>query len=57
MPATTDVDETGWPVWVEYTEVLTVSGDVANNAFGDASGLRDQSATGGYHEGRSGCGT
>ncbi len=24
--ATTDVDEEGWPVWVEYTEVLTVSG-------------------------------
>ena len=23
---TTDVDEEGWPVWVEYTEVLTVSG-------------------------------
>ena len=29
--ATTDVDEEGWPIWVEYTEVLTVSGDVANN--------------------------
>ena len=30
-PATTDVDEEGWPIWVEYTEVLTVSGDVENN--------------------------
>ena len=25
-PTTTDVDEEGWVVWVEYTEVLTVSG-------------------------------
>ena len=29
-PATTDVDEEGWPVWVEYTEVLTVSGATTN---------------------------
>ena len=32
-PATTDVDEEGWPIWIEYTEVLTVSGaDVTNDA-------------------------
>ena len=31
-PATTDVDEEGWPIWVEYTELLPVSGDVTNNA-------------------------
>ena len=29
-PATTDVDEEGWPVWVEYTEILTVSGTTGN---------------------------
>ena len=29
---TTDVDEEGWPIWVEYTEVRTVSGDIDNNA-------------------------
>ena len=29
-PATTDVDEEGWPVWVEYTEILTVSGATDN---------------------------
>ena len=29
-PATTDVDEEGWPVWVEYTEILTVSGATTN---------------------------
>ena len=27
---TTDVDEEGWVVWVEYTEVITVSGATAN---------------------------
>ena len=26
------LDESTYPSWVEYTEVLTVSGDVANNA-------------------------
>ena len=32
-PATTEVNEDGWPIWVEYTEVLTVSGaDVTNDA-------------------------
>ena len=30
-PATMDVDETGWPIWVEYTETLTVGGDATNN--------------------------
>ena len=29
--ATTDVNEDGWPVWIEYTEVLTVSGADATN--------------------------
>ena len=29
---TTDVDEEGWPIWVEYTDVRTVSGDIDNNA-------------------------
>ena len=53
----TDADESTYPSWVEYTEVLTVSGDVdQQRAFGDAVGLRDQSATGAYHEGRSACG-
>ena len=28
----TEADESTYPSWVEYTEVLTVSGDVANNA-------------------------
>ncbi len=27
----TDADESTYPTWVEYTEVLTVSGDVTNN--------------------------
>ena len=27
---TTDVDEEGWPVWVEYTQILTVSGATGN---------------------------
>ena len=31
-PATTDVDEGGWPIWVEYTEVVTVLGDTTNSA-------------------------
>ena len=30
-PATRDVDEEGWPIWIEYTEVLTVSGADATN--------------------------
>ena len=29
-PATTDDDEEGWVVWVEYTEILTVSGATAD---------------------------
>ena len=27
----TEADESTYPTWVEYTEVLTVSGDVTNN--------------------------
>ena len=29
--ATADVNEDGWPIWIEYTEVLTVSGADATN--------------------------
>ena len=30
-PATSGVNEDGWPIWIEYTEVLTVSGADATN--------------------------
>ena len=31
-PDTTDVDEEGWPIWLEYTEMVTVAGDTGNTA-------------------------
>jgi hypothetical protein len=37
-PATADVNEEGWPIWVEYTEVLTVSGADATNDAPAATG-------------------
>ena len=37
-PTTTGVNEDGWPEWVEYTEVLTVSGVDATNDAPEATG-------------------
>ena len=44
IPATTGVNEDGWPVWVEYTEVLTVSAVDATNDVPENTGENSEIA-------------